>query len=64
MESMINNLINGNLTDAKKQAKKFSYKAIVRYCMKDVMWSQSKSVYAAMYLKKGVMWQLFCDSEG
>lgn len=62
MERMIDNLINGNLKDARKQAKKFSYALIIKYC-EAMGWSSEKSIYAAMYLKKGVMFQLFCDCE-
>ncbi len=63
MNQMIANLINGNLTDARKQAEKFSQDRIYRCCMEEWEWSESKSHAAAVYLKTGEGWQRFCDAE-
>lgn len=61
MKSMINNLINGNLKDAKKQAKLFRQADIMQYCL-DNGYSFEKSVAMAMYLKNQIDNQQYCDA--
>jgi hypothetical protein len=61
MKSMINNLINGNLKDAKKQAKRFRQADIMQYCL-DNGYSFEKSVAMAMYLKNQIDNQQYCDA--
>lgn len=61
MKSMINNLINGNLKDAKKQAKRFRQADIMKYCL-DNGYSFEKSVAMAMYLKNQIDNQQYCDA--
>ena len=62
METMIDNLINGNLKDAKEQAKAFPQNKILLY-LRDLGWGVTKSVLAAHYLKTGEGWQRYCDLE-
>ena len=63
MESMIQNLLNGNLKDAKRQAKKFAVGVITDYLHHDLGWTTTKSVAAADYLKTGKGFQEYCDAE-
>ena len=60
MQSMLDNLINGNLKDAKRQAKRFSLQAIYRYCRSHYF--QQKAAAAAIYLKYPSQrtWDIFC----
>lgn len=62
MKSMIDNLINGNLKDAKEQALKFTQSQIEKY-LGSIGWSKTKSQLAARYLKVGGQenWQAYCD---
>lgn len=63
MQSLIENLINGNLTDARKQAKRKSFAAIVDYLHLNCGWSTDRSNKAAIYLKTGEGWQAYCDAK-
>lgn len=63
MKEMIDNLINGNLADAKRQAQKFGLQRIAVYCRTQLGWSARKSAAAANYLKTGVGFQVYCDAE-
>lgn len=61
MNTMIENLINGNLSDARKQAKRFSLNGIAR-AMMELGWSEPRAAFAAHYLKTGLGWQAYCDA--
>jgi hypothetical protein len=61
MKTMIDNLINGNLKDAKRQAKRFRQADIMQYCL-DNGYSFEKSVAMAMYLKNQIDNQQYCDA--
>jgi len=61
MKEMIDNLINGNLSDAKRQAKGKSIAQIFRYLKLDCGWSNKRAVAAANYLKTGKGFQLYAD---
>lgn len=63
MQSLVTNLINGNLTDARKQAERFSLRAIIHNLHIECGWSVKKSNYAAVWLKTGNGWQLYCDAD-
>lgn len=62
MQTMIDNLVNGNLTDAKRQAKKFGKLAIAKH-LREIGWSADKSGKAARYLKTGEGFQDYCDAK-
>lgn len=62
MQSMIDNLINGNLSDARRQAKRFSRDKIAEYMITRLGWSVEKAFHATVYLKTGVNFQAYCDS--
>jgi hypothetical protein len=63
MQNMIETLINGNLSTARKLAKRFRQDKIYHFLMEDCGWSESKSYACAMYLKTGDGFQRYCDAE-
>lgn len=63
MKSMIDNLINGNLKDAKKQAKRYKQADIMEYCLNDYGMGFERAVASAMYLKNQIDHQQYCDAE-
>ena len=62
MKTMIANLINGNLKDARRQAKQFSPGAIADYLREECGWTRTRAVLAADWLKTGEGWQEYCDA--
>ena len=60
---MIDNLINGNLSDARRQAKRKSGLAIIGYLREEMGWSHERAFWAANYLKTGRGFQAYCDSK-
>lgn len=63
MQTMIQNLINGNLTEAKNQAKRFRLAQIVNHLHFMCGWSVDRSNKAALYLKTGDGFQQYCDAK-
>lgn len=61
---MINNLINGNLSDARRQARRYSYDNINMFLL-GIDWSSIKASAAANYLKHGgnERFQTYCDTD-
>lgn len=59
---MIENLINGNLTDAKRQAKRYS-EGTIRFALIEHGFSVVRATLAAAYLKGSDCWQAYCDAE-
>jgi len=51
MKTLIENYINGNLTTAKKQAKRHSWGAIYKFLHDECFWSERESRAVADYLK-------------
>lgn len=49
MNAMFDNFVNGNLSDAKRQAKRFSLWRI--YWAAQLRWSRTKAAAVAIYLK-------------
>ena len=62
MKTVLDNLINGNLTDAKKQASRFDLFAIARSAMEYLGYSRNKAIMAAAYLKGRATFQAYCDA--
>lgn len=62
MHSIIENLINGNLTDAKAQAKRHALFDIARAAL-DFGMTRNKAIMAAAYLKGRATFQAYCDAE-
>ena len=65
MNSMIENLINGNLSDAKNQANSMSagVEKIAIHAAENYGFSWRKAKLAAHYLKTGDGFQSYCDAE-
>ncbi len=63
LESLALNLINGNLTDAKRQAKRWSAEAICYQLTEYHCHSPRKAMRGAAYLKfpSQISWQSYCD---
>jgi len=61
MQTMFENLQNGNLKDARTQAKRYKLNQIIYFLHFDVGWTARKSNLAAIWLKTGQGWQMFCD---
>ncbi len=62
MKSCIENFINGNLTDAKEQAKKFSLRKVIYYLINDRGYSVEKAAVTAKFLKGIGTFQDACDA--
>lgn len=62
-ERICANLINGNISDAKKQAKRVTATAIGSY-LREIGWSDYRATCAAHYLKNPTPhnWQKYCDA--
>jgi hypothetical protein len=65
MERMIDNYINGNLTTAKKQAKRFKFDDICDYLTGDLGYSLNKAYAVTRYIKNPSQeaFQAACDAE-
>lgn len=63
MNNLISNLINGNLQDAKRQARRYSMETIIEVMRADHGWTWEKAFCAARWLKTGSGWQDYCDAE-
>lgn len=65
MKTLINNYINGNLTTAKAQARRFSSLAIVAALREDYDYPASTAILVASWLKgvAGVTFQQVADAE-
>lgn len=63
MNELIDNLINGNLKDAKRQAKGFPHWVIQNYLMSYCSHSWEKATLTADWLKGRDCWQAACDAQ-
>lgn len=63
METIFNNLINGNLKEAKLQARAYGRANLAGYARNYLGFSLVKSILAAMYLKGDDVWQKYCDAK-
>jgi hypothetical protein len=61
MKSMIENLINGNIAEAKKRAKHRKLTAIYNYLL-EIGWNKEKALVTAQFLKSEVDFQTYCDT--
>lgn len=62
LERLIENLVNGNLKDAKQQARRHSLRAI-RDEMICAGWSVNRATLGADYLKGADCWQQYCNAK-
>lgn len=58
----VNNYLNGNLKDAKRQAKRISYDKLMDYLVSELGWSNQKAMVTANYLKfpSPTTWEAAC----
>jgi len=63
METLINNLVNGNLTEARKSATRFSQVKLYEALQEMLGYSDNKAARCSMWLKTGEGWQAYCDAE-
>ena len=62
MNSLIQNYLNGNITTARKQAKRFTYKQLREALREQAGYSLHKALLTADFLKTGEGWQEACDA--
>ena len=63
MYKMINNYVNGNLCEARVQAKKYTVARIRSELIDSLGYSFKKAQLTAEYLKTGEGYQAACDAE-
>jgi hypothetical protein len=63
LERLFDDLINGNLTDAKRQAKRHSALRIIAHAREVMGWPPHRALKAAEYLKEGGSFQEYCDAD-
>lgn len=63
MKTVIENYINGNLTDAKKGAKNYSDRSLAIFMVENFGYEPSKARIIAYYLKGHATYQMACDAE-
>lgn len=63
MNRLIENYINGNLSDAKKQAKRYSWQAIFKALRDDWGKTEREARAVADYLKGQGSFQAACDAQ-
>jgi hypothetical protein len=62
LDRLADNLINGNISDARKQARRHSEFRLSMFFRQCCCWPLEKSMLAAHFLKTGEGWQAYCDS--
>ena len=63
MTTLINNYINGNISDARKQAKRYCISKVREALIEEAGYSFKKATLTAEFLKTGEGWQEACDAE-
>jgi hypothetical protein len=63
MQTLLDNLINGNLADARRQAQRFQLFDIARAARDYLGMSRNKAIAAAAYLKGRCTFQAYCDAD-
>lgn len=65
MQSVFNNLINGNLTDAKNGAKSYRGTQLQQYAQTELGWTERRSHLAARYLKfpSQATYDAYCNAD-
>jgi hypothetical protein len=59
----IRDLINGNLTDAKRAARNRSFFSLLTACQDEYGMTQPEAMSAAMYLKGEITWSQYCQEK-
>ena len=63
METLFATFFNGNLTDAKRLARRHTSFRLSMYARQILGWSFDRSVKAAAFLKGEATFQTYCDAE-
>lgn len=63
LDRVFENLTNGNLSDAKLGARRFSTFRLGMFARQVLCWSFNRAISAAAYLKGEGSFQAYCDSE-
>jgi hypothetical protein len=63
MKTAFENLENGNLSDAKRLARRYSVFRLATYAQLRLGWSCRKALAAACYLKGENTFQAYCDAK-
>jgi len=63
LENIIENYINGNITTARKAAKRISQTTIYQCLRNDFGYSEVKAHWTALHIKTGEGWQEACDAK-
>jgi hypothetical protein len=63
LQNTIEDFINGNLTDAKKKAKRFSSDRLITYMHVDMGWDVNKALVIAKYLKGRATFEEVCRAK-
>lgn len=61
LEQIFENLVNGNLSDAKRGAANYSGQELAEFAEQQLGWSTEKSLAAALYMLGETSFQSFCD---
>ena len=62
IEKTVDDLINGNLTDARRRAKNLGAVKLIE-AFQEIGWTAEKAVLATKYLKTGNGFQAYCDAK-
>lgn len=63
LESVCNNLINGNQKSAREGARRYSAVRLIIHMTEELGWSDKLATAAVKYLHTGEHWQEYCDIE-
>ncbi len=63
MKTMLDNYINGNIKDARRQARSLNKLSIVLALKNDYGYSIEKAMAVAHHIKTGEGWQEACDAK-
>lgn len=63
MNSIFQNLLNGNLSDAKKGAKRFSLARLIAFAEDELLMSNKRAICSALFLKGQLPFADLCTAE-
>lgn len=63
MQKVFDNLINGNLKDAKKGAKRYHPARLSLYCVEVLGYNWERTFHTVNYLRHGGSFQSYCDAK-
>jgi hypothetical protein len=61
--TVLENLVNGNLATAKRQAKQVSYRDLLFFAQENYGWPLAEATAAAMYLKNHYNFEEYCTEK-